>query len=86
MQQIKTIYCVTPVYNDWESFSDLYDNTVILQQEIKDQFLPKFVVVNDGSFEKMNFKKASIDVTILNLKINIGHQRAIAAGLQYVYN
>jgi hypothetical protein len=23
---------------------------------------------------------------ILNLKINIGHQRAIAVGLQYVYN
>ena len=46
------------------------------------------IVVNDGSTEenKIELKNNFIDTTILNLKVNIGHQRAIAVGLQYIYN
>lgn len=86
MSEIKSIYCVTPVYNDWESFSELYANTLIVQEEIKEKYVLKFIVVNDGSSEKSNIQHSSINITVLNLKINIGHQRAIAVGLQYVYN
>jgi hypothetical protein len=86
MVQSKIIYCLTPVYNDWESFSELYANTLIVQEEIKEKYVLKFIVVNDGSSEKSNIQRSSINITVLNLKINIGHQRAIAVGLQYVYN
>ena len=86
MSEIKTIYCVTPVYNDWESFSELYANTLVVQDEMKDKYVLKFIVVNDGSSEKSNIQPSTNNITVLNLKINIGHQRAIAVGLQYVYN
>jgi hypothetical protein len=86
MVQSKIIYCVTPVYNDWESFSELYSNTLVVQEEIKDKYVLEFIIVNDGSSEKSNIQSSTINITVLNLKINIGHQRAIAVGLQYVYN
>jgi hypothetical protein len=42
--------------------------------------------VNDGSIqERINFN-SKLTTTFLNLKLNIGHQRAIAVGLQYIYN
>lgn len=46
------------------------------------------VAVNDGSTQDLpeDFDYKNIPTTVLNLKINIGHQRAIAVGLQYIYN
>lgn len=87
MKSKKNIYFLTPVYNDWESFAILIDE--IFNQENK---LPDYnffiLAVNDGSTEELTEQKnlQSLPVTILNLKINIGHQRAIAVGLQYIYN
>ena len=87
MNQKKNIYCLTPVYNDWDSFAVLIQEILQLKQNLCSYNF--FVIaVNDGSTEDLteNFDYKSIPTTILNLKINIGHQRAIAVGLQYIYN
>lgn len=85
MSQTKNIYCLTPVYNDWESFAVLVDKIQKIQeQESNYSFI--IVAVNDGSSDDRIENKSSIPITVLNLKVNIGHQRAIAVGLQYIYN
>lgn len=87
MNQLKKIYCVIPVYNDWESFSVLIQQIEKISKKIT-EYSFAIVAVNDGSTEIfINETVATkIPLTVLNLKINIGHQRAIAVGLQYIYN
>lgn len=87
MNQNKNIYCLTPIYNDWDSFAVLIQEINKLKQNLKTYNF--FVVaVNDGSTQDLpdDFDFNKIPVKVLNLKINIGHQRAIAVGLQYIYN
>ncbi|MBC7523021.1 MAG: glycosyltransferase [Flavobacterium sp.] len=87
MNQIKKIYCVAPVFNDWESFSILIQDIKTVSEKIN-EYSFSIIAVNDGStsdYCSTNLENV-IPVTLLNLKINIGHQRAIAVGLQYVYN
>jgi len=88
MSNIKKIYCVTPVYNDWESCKILVEHIEQLQLKLSEQYKFCLIVINDGSSEDNNSldKTSEIPITIINLKINIGHQRAIAVGLQYLYN
>ena len=72
MNQKKNIYCLTPVYNDWESFYVLIQEISHLRDNLNDYNF--FVVaVNDGSTEELtaNFDHKNIPTTILNLKINI---------------
>lgn len=84
---LKKVICVTPIYNDWESFG-------ILKKAIEKEFdsEPSFsidiVIVNDGSIEEFdeNNLKGGINTQIINLKTNVGHQRAIAIGIQFVFN
>ncbi len=85
MSQSKKIYCVTPVYNDWESFSILMQEIKKTSTQIPDYDI-KIIAVNDCSSVDVNYPKDILPVKVLNLKLNIGHQRAIAVGLQYVYN
>ena len=87
MNQNKNIYCLTPIYNDWDSFAVLIQEISNHKQDLK-QYNFFVVAVNDGSTEDLpeDFDYKNIPVTVLNLKINIGHQRAIAVGLQYIYN
>jgi hypothetical protein len=87
MNQDKNIYCLTPVYNDWESF-DVLIQEINKQSEKLEGYRFFILAINDGSTEEnnFNFKTNKIPITVLNLKINIGHQRAIAVGLQYIYN
>jgi hypothetical protein len=88
MTTVQKIYCLTPVYNDWESFLVLLNHIEKIQSENSTTFLFSIIAVNDGSSEEClpEIKNASLPTTIINLKINIGHQRAIAVGLQYIYN
>ncbi len=85
MSQVKKIYCLTPVYNDWQSFAILVDNIRKIQQQ-HTGFSFSIVAVNDGSNETQTERPNDLSITVLNLKVNIGHQRAIAVGLQYIYN
>ncbi len=74
---------VTPVYEDVEASSRLF-------KELKNQFHDDvFVVaVDDGSVKQPlpidSLKTAKIDGLILQLRRNVGHQKAIAIGLGYV--
>jgi hypothetical protein len=81
----KNIYCLTPVFNDWESFSVLINEISKEAIELKNYNF-HIVAVNDGSSEEYSNLLNNESIKILNLKINIGHQRAIAVGLQYIYN
>ena len=85
MQHQKNIYCVSPVFNDWESFLILAGNIKKLQPAMPDYSF-KLIAVNDGSTNDNTTPNYGLPYTQLNLKVNVGHQRAIAVGLQYVYN
>lgn len=87
MAQIKKIHCVTPIYNDWESFSVLMDEIQKVAAALP-AYQFRIIAVNDGSVSQPEpgFNSTGIPITLLHLKINIGHQRAIAVGLQYAYN
>jgi glycosyltransferase involved in cell wall biosynthesis len=80
---------VVPVFNDWDAFAHLIrdiDSTV--PNTVRDL---KIVAVDDGSTEPIpeNFS-ASLElqrvrsVSLVSLKCNLGHQRAIAVGLAQV--
>ena len=84
---MKKIYIILPTYNDWKS---LYKVLKILDSSLKKQKKEIYIIiVNDGSFSKFkkikrfpNFKK----ITVLNLKKNIGSQKAIFIGLKFIQN
>lgn len=86
MEIPKKIYCVIPVYNDWESFVILSEHLKAIQEQQNGRHSFSIVAVNDGSIEPRPAESFGLPVTVLNLKGNIGHQRAIAVGLQFVYN
>jgi hypothetical protein len=85
-KELKKIICVIPVYNDWESFSMLVSAIEKTYCTPQKKFVIHIVAINDGSFEEKenNISTAEIPIEIINLKANIGHQRAIAVGLQFV--
>jgi len=86
MNKVKNIYCLTPVYNDWESLNILIDNIYNIQNTQTEKYFVSIIVVNDGSFEDKTKSEYKLPITFINLKMNIGHQRAIAVGLQYINN
>ncbi len=74
---------VTPVYEDREASSRLF-------KELADQNLENLLVVavDDGSvrepLEVASLERAGLPGSVIKLKRNVGHQRAIAIGLSYV--
>jgi hypothetical protein len=82
--ELKKIICLTPVYNDWDSFLILVrtiEKTYCIEQK---KYLIQIVAINDGSIDEIDNFKSEIEIEIITLKVNIGHQRAIAVGLQYI--
>jgi glycosyltransferase involved in cell wall biosynthesis len=83
MKEFK-IAIIIPVYNDWNSLDILISNIErLLYEDINSHC---FIIVNDLSTidipDLTNFYKKN--TLILNLKSNLGHQRAIACGLCYL--
>ncbi|HLN94836.1 MAG TPA: glycosyltransferase [Flavobacterium sp.] len=77
------VYCVIPVFNDWDSLLILLKQIAEVQAQ-HDAYTFSAVVVDDGSFEERPDRLLSIlPLTLLTLKRNVGHQRAIAVGLQF---
>ncbi len=74
---------VTPVYEDSEAASKLF-------QELNVEFGDKvyIVAVDDGSIRQpiglIDIENADLQGAVIKLKRNVGHQRAIAIGLNYV--
>ena len=81
----KKIICITPVYNDWESYTILTANIEKLLQKNSDYAI-QMLVVNDGSNDAFDATRntSNLPIEMLDLKVNVGHQRAIAIGVQYV--
>jgi len=81
------IVCI-PVYNDWEAVDLLIEK---LDHEIAMlQGRVSIIIVDDGSTETVPNKlsKAPSNIAkieIIHLRRNLGHQRAIAMGLSYIY-
>jgi polyisoprenyl-phosphate glycosyltransferase len=79
---------LTPVFDDWESLSVLLDRIDRTLEGAETGVL--VVVVNDGSISPPPSSlrgwrgQAIEEVRVVNLKRNLGHQRAIAVGLAYL--
>ncbi len=82
---MKNIVFITPVYNDWESFSKLINEINKAISNFKDISF-KLIVINDGSNEKAPqiLLPSNLDmIEILNMKINQGHAICLANGIKY---
>jgi polyisoprenyl-phosphate glycosyltransferase len=87
------IVCVIPVYNDWKSFRLLVAEIFDIFKK-KAEYSVRVIAVDDASSLRADFASTkspdaetvdfNANLQILRLKINVGHQRAIAIGLQYV--
>ncbi len=81
---LTNITCVIPVYNDWDSLESLLEEIATLVSATPNYRI-SVIAVNDGSEEPAPDRLMSIlPVKIVNLKVNVGHQRAIAVGIQFV--
>lgn len=87
-EPLQTIVILIPVFNDWQSASLLLASLDGVARHHSLQ--TKILFLDDGSTEPLPSQFASTckalqDVSILHLRRNLGHQRAIATGLVYVY-
>ena len=84
---MKTFIILTPVYNDWENLNKLLEK--INDEAERNNFEFEIFVVNDSSTinADINFRKTKniISLSILSLSKNVGSQRAIALGLEYLF-
>ena len=82
---MKNIVFITPVYNDWESFTKLVNEINKVISEFKDISF-SLIAINDGSKEKApSFSLPSHlkVIEILNMRINQGHAICIANGIKH---
>ncbi len=76
-----------PVYNDWQSVTELLDKIDHNLSDLDHEF--SVIIVNDASNhdrkEEDKIFENIISIKILNMKVNQGHARCIATGLKYIY-
>jgi polyisoprenyl-phosphate glycosyltransferase len=77
-----------PVYNDWAALSKLMARLGVILEGREDEFY--LTIVDDASGDPCpNSLQSSPSVfsggTLLRLRCNLGHQRAIAVGLTWLY-
>ena len=83
--QTKKIYVLIPLYNDWLSLNKLLRaiDKIIKKKNIN------ILIINDCSTEKNKNSKHQFknikSVEVIDLKRNLGHDRAIAVGLNILY-
>ena len=82
---MKKIYIVLPTYNDWKSLEKVLEILNLRLKNLKKDIY--ILIINDCYKEKFkktknfkNFKK----IIVLNLKKNLGSQKAIYVGLKYL--
>ena len=83
---MKRFTIILPLYNDWKSLSTLLNQIGFLFK--KSKYFIDVLLINDSSSKinryKLNQKKIFKSIKIINLKKNIGSQRAIATGIKYI--
>ena len=76
-----------PVYNDWQSVSELLDNIDHNISGVDHEI--SVIIVNDASNHDRKEENKTFDninsIKILNMRMNQGHARCIATGLKYIY-
>jgi glycosyltransferase involved in cell wall biosynthesis len=80
----RDLVIVMPVYNDWESANRLLQD-IEAATDASQRLC--FVLVNDASFSEPvadAYEALRSEVVLVELSRNMGHQKAIAAGLAYV--
>ena len=79
---MRMITIILPVYNDWTNLIEVLKKIEKIKRKTKAKI--NILVVNDSSTNKFKYKKFNFKKNIyLNLKKNIGSQKAIATGLNY---
>lgn len=82
----KTLSVIIPVYNDWDSVKILIGR--IAQALKTEDVQPRLLVVDDGSDTpapaNLDEGPGAVSVSVLRLKRNLGHQRAISVALAYL--
>lgn len=79
-----------PVYEDWESALELC-HRIDLVMQLQDGTCAAVLLIDDGSQDsvcpgELPFPPRAIEkVTVLQLRRNVGHQRAIAIGLTWLH-
>ena len=80
------ITLILPIYNDWQSLKVLLKQIEIVVKETQYKF--SVLLINDNSSlennSELNQNHFFKDVRIINLKKNVGSQKAIATGLKYI--
>lgn len=78
-----SVAIITPVFNDWESYNKLVENTTALLETkfASDRIL--FVAVDDCSSQEVVIENSKANIKLISLNRNVGHQKAIAVGLSY---
>jgi polyisoprenyl-phosphate glycosyltransferase len=85
---LKILTILLPLYNDWKS---LYQLLYKINNQFKNKLYKiKIIVVNDNSSEKYIIRKKNYkninSIKIINLKKNVGNQKAIYVGLNHILN
>lgn len=82
---------VIPVYNDWSSLYLLLPEIDRVASRM--DLYPRLVVIDDGSSHSSSLNREDLkglkrikQINVIHLARNLGHQRAIALGLAYVYH
>ena len=83
---MKKTKILIPIFNDWKSLFKLLEN-IDLQLHGWDADV-SVIIINDASSEKKPENKLKFNnlssIKIINMKLNKGHARCIAAGLKYI--
>ena len=82
---MKNIIIITPIYNDWDSFTKLV-NEINKTISIFKNISFKLIAVNDGSKDEappIQLPPSIKTIEILNMKINQGHAICLANGIKY---
>ncbi len=87
LQAMRKIRICIPIHNDWEAVAELIRR--IDKTAHSHGMRVEILIVDDGSTEsppkRMHIQaNALADVTVLRLRSNLGHQRAIAIGITYL--
>lgn len=88
MAPIIKLAVVIPVFNDWESALELLGNLSGRLEPIQESCDVEIFFVNDGSTvstpSHAQLLQSGLGVQVIQLALNVGHQRAILAGLRRV--
>ena len=79
---MRIITIILPVYNDSSNLFEILKKIEKIKK--KEKIKINVLIVNDSSTNKFHYKKFNFQKTVyLNLKKNIGSQKAIATGINY---